>query len=1369
MECQTIITEAIRDIPRGDHAEPDHWYALYTCPRHEKRVVQQIEECRISSFLPLYRSVRRWKDRRKELELALFPGYVFVRIALKDRLRVLQLASVVRFVSCNGHPVPLPDSEMASLMNGLIRGVRAEPHPYLAVGRMVRVRYGPLAGTQGVLVRRKDKFRVVLSLSLIMRSVTKRIWKRVEIPSTKWIAIWSLFLRISLLGVRAAQIASFLKRPAQSFMSRRHVGAFHYRSLIILLGMGLGFSAAAWAQASSAYGRTTAIDQTNSRAEQEAEKLVSLSADKILDILRQEPGLLLQVKKAIVRRAFEQGRILDPKDLTDDAIFRMIREDDGTRIIATREIEDRSYVRAKPTRQEVARNLPCRQPLLAGSEALAMQPNESQEEVYWLKHYSDLDCYLTQYLPDGAAQSLYWHPQASSAPPQESYSQSQYPQQQYPVQPYTKPQSPDQAYPPAQAPSAGYRHPLELTEKQPSQDYFGMDSERSEMASIQPDELPGLTNASQTGSLPATSRSEVRAGGASGLSLPSASASTMGTSLESGSRASGLPEEARGEIQNQTRLPLQPRAPAQPRLRHRPNPYADIPSLYDLYAQYSGRSPQLKRFGEDVFRNGTGNLEQLPMDLPAGPDYVVGPGDGLTISLSGGISQRLQRVVDREGRVALPEVGAVEVSGRNLGAVQLLVQTVLRGQFRGVDADVSLSRIRTIRVYVVGDVERPGAYDVSSLSTPLNALFIAGGPTSGGSLRILRHNRGQQLIQEVDGYDLLLHGVRANMQRLQAGDTIEIPPLSGEVTVEGMVRRPAIYELRGEKSLAEVLELAGGVLPSGTLRHVDVERVESHEGRTMSRLDIPETDSEASVTRALEDFAVKDGDKIKITPILPYADKTVYLDGHVSRPGKFAYREGMKVTDLIKSYKDLLPEPSTTHAEIIRLSQPDSIPVVLAFNLGDALDGKDQDLVLKPFDTVRVFGRFDFEDPPVITVTGEVRDPGDHLTNGVAHLRDAVYLAGGTTPDALLTDAQVFRKTRDGKLRVIGVNLARALRGDAEDNIVLESTDRIFVYRDLHKLDPPTVTVEGEVARPGKYPLGDGMTAAKLVRLAGGFKRGAYTQEADLTRYDLELGSKIVSDHINVPIAAALAEQPDADVVLRDGDLLTIQQLSGWKDVGATITVTGEVLHPGTYGIQQGERLSSVIQRAGGFRGDAYPYGSVFERQQIRDLEVRNRADLIGRVQDEAANIKAIPEQNAQDVLAKQAAVQQFQATLHKLEHTEPQGRLVLHISAHVEHWANTSSDIQVRADDAIFVPKRPSVVLVDGAVYNPTGITFKPGKMLDGISGRLAAPRRARTRKVPSWCGQMARWRAGRVDCSAVEWKPRPCSREIWWWFRRK
>ncbi len=189
------------------------------------------------------------------------------------------------------------------------------------------------------------------------------------------------------------------------------------------------------------------------------------------------------------------------------------------------------------------------------------------------------------------------------------------------------------------------------------------------------------------------------------------------------------------------------------------NPYAEVPSLYDLYTQISRRSPVPTRFGEAIFRNGTGNFDELPMDLPVGPDYVLGPGDGLSIELWGGVSEHLQRVVDREGRVTLPEAGAIEVNGRSLGDVQQLVQSVLRSEFRDVHADVALARLRTVRVYVVGDVLRPGAYDVSSLSTPLNALYQAGGPTSRGSLRILRHYRGPQLVGEIDLYELLLQGV----------------------------------------------------------------------------------------------------------------------------------------------------------------------------------------------------------------------------------------------------------------------------------------------------------------------------------------------------------------------------------------------------------------------------------------------------------------------------------------------------------------------------------------------------------------------------------------------------------------------------------
>jgi protein involved in polysaccharide export with SLBB domain len=1085
--------------------------------------------------------------------------------------------------------------------------------------------------------------------------------------------------------------------------------------VIFTLVLGFALIASAVGQSRVVSDHSTALDQADSRAEREAAQVVSLSPEKIISLLREEDGLMLEVKKLLVRKAFEQGRILDPEDLTDEALFQLVRDDQKIRVLITQEIEDRAYVRAKPTREELARmnasglgQPPEDQMASLDSKMLngQMQAGQSQEDVYWSTHDNQSQ--------PGAPQLPLTQPPTQSAPGTPSQPNSQTP-------------SVDDL-----------RRQLLLTQMQKPQNAAGMQSQQAAlMAKISPDQLPALLSASGMQSSSGASAGARGIGSSSGAMGGSNFSSTMLGSAGLGDLLENQNDEFEPKQQAKLEKPQtqtskgELRLPQQPMLHHRPNPYADVPSLYDLYTQYSRRSPVLQRFGEEVFTTGTGNAEQLPMDLPAGPDYVVGPGDGLNIDLWGAVSQRLRRVVDREGRVMLPEAGNIQVAGRNLGEVQHLVQSVLRTQFRDVEADVSLGRVRTVRVYVVGDVQRPGAYDISSLSTPLNALYAAGGPTTQGSLRTLKHYRGKDIVQEVDVYDLLLHGIRSDVQRLQPGDTILVPPLGPAITIEGMVQRPAKYELRSEKTLAEALELAGGVLPSGTLRHVDVERLEAHESRTMLALDVPENNNQEDVNKALQEFKIQDGDTVKISPIVSFADKAVFLDGHVFRPGKYAYREGMKVADLIRSYKDLLPEPYDRHAEIIRLNAPDYSPVVMAFNLGDAMAGKSPDLVLKPFDTVRVFGRYDFEDPPSITVTGEVRDPGDHVTNGTTNLRDAIYLAGGATPGALLSDAQVFRHTEDGSMKVISVNLAKALSGSEHDNILLQPKDRLFVQRNLSKADPPTVVIAGQVVQPGKYPLGRAMNASDLVRLAGGFKRSAFTDSADLTRYTVAEGKKIEAEHVTIPIAKALSGDADTDMRLRDGDVLTIRELTGWRDVGATIEVQGEVVHPGTYGIRNGERLSSIIERAGGFREDAYPYGAVFQRAEVKELEAKTRSDVINQLQTQGAALKLIPEAEPEQKIAKEAALIQWQDALQKLQNTPPAGRQVIHISANMKHWVNSPADIQVRAKDVLYIPKRPNSVMVSGEVYNPTAVTYKPGRSAGWYLQQAGGPTNVANKKA--------------------------------------
>ena len=373
---------------------------------------------------------------------------------------------------------------------------------------------------------------------------------------------------------------------------------------------------------------------------------------------------------------------------------------------------------------------------------------------------------------------------------------------------------------------------------------------------------------------------------------------------------------------------------------HQTAPY-NLQSLRDLYTQVPEQTVKLKRFGSEMFLERGLATKQMTVDIPIGPDYILGVGDGLIINLWGGVSQSFSRTVDREGKIALPEAGTIVVAGLSLERTQALIQAALSQQYRDAKVAVTIARLRTVRVYVVGDVQRPGAYDISSLSTPLNALYAAGGPTGVGSLRVARHYRGKQLVREVDLYDFLLRGVRPDTERIEDGDTILVSPVGRQVAVAGMVKRPAIYELKDETRLSDVVNDAGGLLVTAALTHITIERVEAHGHRTTLNLNLPEGSTAESSRKLLEAFVIQDGDRVTIAPILPYSEKVIYIEGHVVRPGKFPYREDMKLSDILRSYQDLLPEPAD-RGEIIRLLPPDLRPEAVDFNIPDVLAGNEQ-------------------------------------------------------------------------------------------------------------------------------------------------------------------------------------------------------------------------------------------------------------------------------------------------------------------------------------------------------------------------------------------------------------------------------------------
>ena len=1091
---------------------------------------------------------------------------------------------------------------------------------------------------------------------------------------------------------------------------------------------------------------------------------VAASATELKSVLLTEVGLMVELKRWVAKDATDHGQIISDSDLTNDAIFERLETDIQFRSVATTIVQKYGFLvpRLNPE-SELGRQ----QELLVQERAKWMAQHQEEERA--ASHQKTLQ----QNLQTTSACDSQSDMDCTSAQPNSPADNQGSQGRQSPAMQSPQFRAPDQYQSiPPNFPSGG-ENPLERgllmqTNGDPLNNYptdqLGDRSDGMQLFAGMGSNVSGSGAGSAAGSGPASggafsqlfgggdnqqSGSDSGGGslnrmggdmGAGGMGMDSASAALAMASLGTGSSGrdmNGPPSSGMG---------MSPVVPVQPSVRRsrqnaliqpaemmrKQSPYADIPSLYDMYLQAVPRPTTPRRFGSEVFDNGTRDPQMIPMDLPVGPDYVVGPGDGLSVDLWGSVSQRFFRTVDREGRISLPEAGPVLVSGRNLADVQQDLQRILRTEYRDVSAEVSLARLRTIRIYEVGDVANPGAYDISSLSTPLNALFAAGGPTPKGSLRIVKHYRGKQLVEEVDLYDLLLHGVKSDMARLDNGDTVLVPPVGPQVTVEGMVRRPAIYELKDEKNLAAVLELSGGLLPTAALRHIEVQRLVAHEKQTMLGLDIPEAGDAVEVTKKLESFEIKDGDRIRIFPIASYNQDAIYLDGHVLRPGRYSYRENMRVTDVIATYKDLLPEPSMNYAEIIRLNAPDFHPTVESFDLADSLANPAQAPLLHPMDTVRIYSRFDFENPPIVSVWGDVRAPGTYRTSGQIRLGDAIHLAGGLSPDAQKEDAQVFRYMPDGKFKIFSVNLSEALAGDPTENIVLQPRDRLLIHRNTNAADPATVYVQGEVARPGRYPLTTNMTVADLLLVGGGLKPGADTNTADLTHFQYADQAGLTAQHESISISSALSKgAAEAAIPIHNGDVLTVRQLPGWNDLGASISVKGEVKNPGKYGIRPGERLSSILERAGGFQPDSYPYGAVLRRVQVREIEAKDQDQMILRVKDEQSNLQLLPETDPDKKRAKDLALQQWQTALEQLSSNPPTGRVAIRISADIHQWQNTIADVDVRAGDSIEIPKKPSYVMVTGQVYNPTAVSYRPGKSASWYLGQSGGPTQLANKKA--------------------------------------
>jgi len=724
-----------------------------------------------------------------------------------------------------------------------------------------------------------------------------------------------------------------------------------------------------------------------------------------------------------------------------------------------------------------------------------------------------------------------------------------------------------------------------------------------------------------------------------------------------------------------------------------------IKSLFDRYrtdGTYQNISTVLRPFGYEFFSEHEERSLMPQKDVPVSSDYVVGPGDEVRIMLWGRVNAQYDLVVDRDGNITIPQIGPLQVSGMHFDELKGLLARQAE-QIVGADINVTMGSLKSIQVFVLGEVRKPGSYVLDAFSSITNALLAAGGPTEIGSLRNIRLKRNNKTAAEMDFYDFLLKGDKSQDSVLQSGDVVFISTAGPLVGIAGNVRRPAIYELKEDKDLLSLFNMSGGLIPSAYTQQIQVERIQKNDRQIVIDLD------DKNLMKSGE-FKLQDGDLVKVFPIVDKDVNAVYLAGNVKRPGKYEYKPGMTVKDLISDTSDLLKDTYFDYALIKRINPPGLETQLVPFDLGTLLlrDDSSNNITLQPQDSIHVFSTWLFRDRPTVTIDGEVRNKGvyDLLVNH--NIKDAIMDAGGLTKDASVERGEIFRVSQTGEISQIYFSVGGAMAENGKENLALQDRDRIVIHSIWEDKSRQVVSIDGDVRSPGQYPLALDMRISDLIFSAGNVNESAYLDEAEVSSFIVEDGKSVKADYKKINLGAALKNEPEHNVPLKPYDRVFVKRIPGWKDE-RFINVSGEVAFPGKYIIKKGETLSSALERAGGFTDNAYLRGAVFAREEVRRLQQKSLDEMILRLESELfseGSLKMSAALSSEEIEAKKAELQNKQKFIESLKNLKATGRMSIKL-AHLRLLKGSKYDIELENNDTIHVPMKSSVVNVVGAVMS--------------------------------------------------------------------
>ena len=658
-----------------------------------------------------------------------------------------------------------------------------------------------------------------------------------------------------------------------------------------------------------------------------------------------------------------------------------------------------------------------------------------------------------------------------------------------------------------------------------------------------------------------------------------AGASSSSQSSSAAPQAPAAPPAA-APVQNTTALPEEEHSAKEAKAAKNPQPAAPVPGKnpeltdFQLLVQ-SSLGQVLPIYGASLFENAPSTF--APVDhIPVTADYVIGPGDELMIRAWGQIDLDVHARVDRNGNIFLPKVGSLNVAGLKYAQVENFMRSHIGRIYQNFDLNVTMGELRSIDIYVVGQVSRPGRYTVSSLSTLTNAVFACGGPSPHGSMREIQLKRRGKVVTTFDLYDLLLNGDKSKDVALQPEDVIYVAPVGPQVAIGGQVNVPAIYELKTETTLSEVIRLAGGLTNTAFGGKVYIEHIVDRRVHNVEEVPL----NSAGLTHPLAD-----ADIVNFTAVSPKFENSVTLRGNVAAPGRYPWHSGMRISDLIPNREFLItreywkqqnaivleseatgghiagttatvnsvkrnaPEIDWDYAVVQRMSTEDLSTQLIPFNLGKAILGQDaaSNVTLQSGDIVTIFSQADLKVPvgqqtKLIRLEGEFGSSGVYRVMPGEKLREVVERAGGLAPSAYLYASEFTRESA----RVEQQARLDTLIAQAERNAAASAAKRAQGAQTAQEVSAANASVEAER-----------VTLDKLRQLKAN-------------------GRIVLNLH---PDDHAVDSIPD--IPLEDGDQFYVPAR------GIAVNVVGDVYNPGSFIRQPGKTVNAYLKNAGGPTRDA--------------------------------------------------------------------------------------------------------------------------------------------------------------------------------------